>query len=200
MKTTIKLLSAVVITVFLSACGSPQFSIIPTGDKFTDKNSPYGFIGKNNRISTKSTKGGTHIDSKGVYLEPYVFKNKNTDKIESVGFFVTHYNYGPSDGFRPIQNITFLTDKGVRIVLEVKSKDSNFSVGTWNSVSGEHNTTYNESGIITTSVNNFKILASSKWIEAKIKGRTISQTYNKNEISNSFIKNINMFYNTKIAK
>jgi len=60
MKFTFKF-CAVIITGILFSCVAPQFKILPTGDKFSDSNAPYGFVGKNNRLSTKSSKGGTHI-------------------------------------------------------------------------------------------------------------------------------------------
>ena len=54
---------------------SPTFSISPIGDKFTNPNQPKGFVGDGNRLSNKSSMGGVHIDKKGVYINPYVFKN-----------------------------------------------------------------------------------------------------------------------------
>ena len=126
MKILVKLL-AIAMAGLLFACVAPTFTIIPTGDKFSDTKAPYGFIGKNNRLSTKSSKGGTHIDEKGVYLEPFVFKDRKSNGIKSVGFYVTHYSFDTSDGFRPIQTIIFLTDKGQRIEAKVKSIDSDFN-------------------------------------------------------------------------
>ncbi len=198
MKIKLKLLSILTIALLLSACGAPSFTIVPAGDKFSNDEAPYGFIGKNNRLSTKSTKGGTHIDSKGVYLEPYAFRDKKTNKIVSVGFYITHYNYEPSDGFRPIKSIVFLTDSGDKIETQVKSIDSDFSIGNWNAVSKEYNSTYNESGNINMQLQDFKKLANSKWIEVKINGRERSQTYNKNEVSSSFTANLNAFYKSKV--
>lgn len=184
----------------LAACGAPSFSIVKTGDKFAASDTPYGYIGKNNRLSTKSTQSGTHIDHKGVYLEPYVFRSKSTNEIISIGFYVTHYNYSHSDGFRPINNIVFLTDTGGRIEVPVKAVDSDFSIGTWNSVSKEYNTSYTETGSINMNLQNFSKLANAKWLEVKINGGNRSQTYNKDEVSSSFLANIKSFYKTSVQK
>lgn len=193
-----KLFTAVVLASLLSACGAPSFSIVKTGDKFTASDEPYGYIGKNNRLSTKSTQSGTHIDYKGVYLEPYVFRSNSTNEIISIGFYVTHYNYGPYDGFRPINNIVFLTDAGDKIDVLVKSVDSDFSVGTWNSVSKEYNTSYTETGSINMKLENFTKLANAKWVEVKIIGGNLSQTYNKDDVSSSFLANIKEFYKSSV--
>ena len=200
MNTLFKTISLTSLIVSLYSCGAPSFSIVKTGDKFADSDAPYGYIGKNNRLSTKSTQSGTHIDYKGVYLEPYVYHSNTTNKVLSIGFYVTHYNYGPSDGFRPINNIVFLTSSGERIETNVKTVDSDFSVGSWNSVSKEYNTSYTETGSIKMELKNFVKLANSKWVEVKINGGNRSQTYDKDEVSSSFLTNIKTFYKSSVQK
>ena len=200
MNTLSKIIALTFLINLLSSCGAPSFSIIKTGDKFTDSDAPYGYIGKNNRLSTKSTQSGTHIDYKGVYLEPYVYRSNTTNEVLSIGFYVTHYNYGPSDGFRPINSIVFLTDSGERIESNVKAVDSDFSVGSWNSVSKEYNTSYTETGSIKMEQKNFAKLANSKWLEVKINGGNRSQSYNKDEVSSSFLANIKTFYKSSVQK
>jgi len=84
----------------LAGCVSiPQFTIKPIGDKFSDVKASYGFIGENNRLSKKSSTGGIHIDNKGVYIEPYVFKNKDSNAVVSMGFYIFHFTFEPKDGF-----------------------------------------------------------------------------------------------------
>ncbi len=197
MKFTFKF-CAVIITGILFSCVAPQFKILPTGDKFSDSNAPYGFVGKNNRLSTKSSKGGTHIDEKGVYLDPFVFKNNKSNSIKSVGFYVAHYSFELSDGFRPINEIIFLTDKGYRIKANVKPIDSEFNIGTWNKVSKEFDSTFNEFGVTNILLRDFMLLASSKWVEVKINGQKRTQIYNREEVLLSFMNNLNAFYKNKV--
>ncbi len=184
--------------IFFYGCGAPSFEIVKVSDKFSDPKEPYGFLGKNNRLSNKSSQGGIHIDSKGVYLDPYVYRDRKTNDVTSIGFYVTHLNFDVTSGFRPIQEIVFLTNTGERVALQVKALDSEFSVGSWNTVSKEFNTSYSESGICTVSKEDISKLANAKSLEAKITGGKLSQTYDKDDIPVSFISNLKLFYETQI--
>lgn len=155
-------------------------------------------MGKNNRLSTKSSQGGVHIDEKGVYLDPYVYLDRNTNGITSIGFVVSHLNFDAYSGFRPIHEIVFLTDSGDRVVLQVKALDSDFRVGAWNSVSKEFNTSYGESCTSSITKDDFIKLAFSRSLEAKISGGKLSQTYDKRDVAASFITNLRAFYDHQI--
>jgi len=186
------------IPVLLIGCGAPSFDIVQVNDKFSDPKEPYGFLGKNNRLSSKSSHGGKHIDSKGVYLDPYVYRDRSTNKVTSVGFYVSHFNFEPSDGFLPIQEIIFLTNADERVALQVKARDSDFSVGSWNTITKEYNTSFMETGVSTITTEEFYKLASATSLEAKITGGKLSQTYDKDEISTSFIANLKQFYDRQV--
>ncbi len=192
-----KLFLAIAVLFLFAGCAQP-FKIVSTEDKFSDSTKPYGFIGKNNRLSTKSSQGGTHIDNKGVYLNPYVFRDRQTDKVVRVGFYVNHLNFEIKDGFRPIEDIIFLTDKNDRVVLKVQHTDSDFDVYGWNSISMDFNTSYTESGYGSLPLQEFKKLVDASWIEVKIVGGKLSQTYEKNKIEKSFLSNLKEFYTTKV--
>lgn len=179
----------------LSGCASvPPFKIIPTDDKFSDSSKQYGFIGAFNRLSKKSSQGGIHVDGKGVYLDPFVYKDRKTNEIIKIGFDVSHYNWSVYDGFRPIKKVIFLTDWKDRIVLKVKSFDANFKVNSWNTISKEYNTSFNEKGSGLLSKADFYRLAHAQYLEVKIVGRKKSQTYDKGEVLESFLKNLRTFY------
>lgn len=187
-------LGLIPLLLLLFSCGATQkFAIVPTGDKFSDPKQN-GFVGKNNRLSTKSSEGGKHIDDKGVYLDPFCFKDRNTGKITDVGFFVYHYNFNVNSGFRPIEEIIFLTDRGDRVVLQVKSHDSDFNVGAWNSITKGYNTSYSESGISSTTVEDFRKIAMANFLEAKIVGGKRQQTYEKEKVLQTFRDNLKVFF------
>lgn len=192
-----KIVSVLAVMLIFIGCAQP-FKIVSTEDKFSDSTKPYGFIGKNNRLSTKSSQGGTHIDSKGVYLNPYVFRDRQTDKVLRVGFYVNHLNFEIKDGFRPIRKIIFLTHKNERVILKVQQSDSDFNIYSWNSISMDFNTSYTERGYGSLPLQDFKKLVDANWIEVKIVGGKLSQTYEKNKIEKSFLSNLKEFYSTKV--
>jgi len=194
----IKLILVIYFSTFLFGCAPQKFQIVPLGDKFSDPSTPNGYIGKFNRLSTKSSKGGTHIDDKGVYLDPFVYKKAVSNEIESVGFVVAHFNFEVYDGFRPIQEIVFLTDKGARIKIEVQNHDSDFKVYGWNTIAKDFNTGYRESGIAFISKVDFQEIANSKYLEAKIVGGKMSQIYEQKDISDSFINNLKIFCDNQL--
>ncbi len=194
MKKIINIFLVVSVILALYGCGAPSFIIKSLDDKFSDPNQPFGTIGQNNRLSTKSSKGGIHIDNKGVYIDPFVFRDRKTNEIVSIGFYINHFAFDISDGFNPIEEIIFITDKSDRISLEVKSKGFNFDIGNWNTISKNYNTTFSESGTAVTTLEDFKKLVAANWIEAKIIGKDRTQTYDKDDVSNEFLINLKNFY------
>jgi len=188
------------ISILLIGCAAPKFNIVSTTDKFSDPKAPLGYIGESNRLSNKSSKGGIHIDDKGVYLNPFVYKSVQNNQILALGFYINHYNFEPEDGFRPILKIIFLTDKNERVELNPKYKDSDFDVSSWNPISKEFNISYSESYTAYISFKNFMKIANANSIEAKIVGGHRSQTYPKNKIDAIFLKNIKQFLNEKVLQ
>lgn len=188
------------IFILLIGCVAPKFNIVSTTDKFSDPTAPLGYIGENNRLSNKSSKGGTHIDDKGVYLDPFVYKSAQNNQILALGFYINHFNFEPEDGFRPILKIIFLTDKNDRVELNPKHKDFDFDVSSWNPISKEFNTSYTESYTAYISLRDFMKIVNADSIEAKIVGGHRSQTYPKNKIEALFLNNLRQFLNEKVLR
>jgi hypothetical protein len=159
-----------------------------------------GYIGENNRLSKKSSKGGTHIDNKGVYLNPFIYRSSKNNQVVALGFYINHFNFEPDDGFRPISKVIFLTDKNDRVELNPKYKDSDFDVSSWNPISKEYNTSYSESYTAYISLNDFIKICNANSIEVKIEGGYRSQTYSKKEIEGSFLNNLKSFLNEKVLQ
>jgi hypothetical protein len=107
-------------------------------------------------------------------------------------------NFEINDGFRPIEDIIFLTDKNERIVLKVQQTDSDFDIYGWNSISMDFNTSYSERGLGSLPLQEFKKIVEANWIEVKIEGGELSQTYEKDKIEKSFLLNLREFYSTKV--
>lgn len=185
----------VFITVlFLSSCGAPAFEIVSNkADKFTSADAVEVVTGDNNRLSTKSSQGGIHIDNKGVYLDPYAAIGGAENSIIEIGFYVFHLNHELYDGFRPIRTIIFINEKDERVELDVAMKDYDLKLGSWNTITKEYNSSFMEAGTAKVSIEDMKMIANSEWIEAKIIGAELIQTYDKEDIDNMFIKNIMAF-------
>ncbi len=190
-----KLLSILIIVIITLYGCAPSFAIKSLSDKFSDISKPEIIVGENNRISTKSSQGGWHVDEKGVYVDPYVSKDRITKEILSFGFYITHLNRELNDGFRPINQIIFITDSGKRIELSVTATDTDFSVNSWNNITNQYNTSFSESGHTSVTRDDFLNLVNAKWCEAKIVGGERIQTYDKDDISSDFLKNLKTFYN-----
>ena len=178
--------------MLVCACAPAKFEIVPSGDRFTDP-SISGFVGKNNRLSARSTQGGVHVDAGGVYLDPFIHKSRTTGTILSSGFYVFHYNSSVDSGFMPIEEIIFLVDGADRIVAHVVDYDSDFKVGSWNNISKTYNTTFNESGIARMRADEFARVASASVLEVKIAGGKRSKIYESKDLVPGFVENLRMF-------
>jgi hypothetical protein len=195
-----KLYTLCLLVSLLSACGSsgalidPRFSIIKSGDKFTDEKVPYGYIGINNLLPRKTPYGFMHY---GVYLDPFVFKDKNTNKIISLGLYVVYCHYKDDYPFKSMQSITFLTDTADRIEVLVKPIDADFNIRNWNV---NYHCPYSETGSIEIQLDDFEKLALANWIQVEIHGDQGSHTYNRDDVRPSVTKNINIFYKYIINK
>ena len=195
-----KLYTLFVLVSLLSACGTsgslidPRFSIIKSDDKFTDEQVSYGYIGINNLLPRKSPYGFIHY---GVYLDPFAFKDKNTNKIISSGLYVVYCHYKHDYEFKSMQSITFLTDTAERIEVLVKPIGSDYDIRNWNA---NYDCPYSETGIIEIQLDDFEKLALANWIQVEIHGDQGSHTYNRDDVRPSVTNNINVFYKYIIKK
>lgn len=80
----------------------------------------------------------------------------------------------------------------------MKARDSDFSVGSWNSLTKQYSTYFSEGGICTITKEEFYKLATAATLEAKITGGKLSQTYEKDDIPGSFIINLKQFYERQV--
>ena len=194
-----KLYTVLVLVGLLSACGTsgalidPRFSIIKSGDKFTDETVPYGYVGINNLLPRESV-GSLHY---GVYLDPFVFKDKNTNKIISLGLYVMYCHYKHDYPFKSMESIAFLTDAADRIEVLVKPIGADFNVVNWNV---NYHCPYSETGSIEMQMDDFEKLALADWITVEIHGGQGSHTFNRDDVRSSVTNNINIFYQYIIKK
>ena len=194
-----KLILKLLPLILVGCSSSPTFSINPIGDKFTDPNQPKGFIGDGNRLSSKSSMGGIHIDNKGVYINPYVFKNDNGEIVKS-GVSVTHMNFEYKDLFRPIESIVFLGENNQRVEVKCIPLDIDVDLGYYNPISNDLQGTASEQSDCKCNRAEFEKIISFNSIEAKINGGELSTVYEAEKVSQSFLPNLRLFYNQQLKE
>ena len=193
-----KFFSVLLVLLALASCAPLQFETVQLGDKF---DSPamaglIGYAGKNNRLSMRSSQNGIHLDDKGVYLNPYVYKSKDSGQIKDIGFFVSHFTWDTEGGFLPIREIIFLTDTNQRVALTCETNDSpQYKVYGWNSITRDFDSSFTESATATMTVSQFALLAGASSLEAKIIGGQRTQTYENGDVLPEFVDNLKSFYN-----
>ena len=181
-------------SLILIGCGPAKFQIRTSQDKFSDPNAPEVTSGTFNRLSSESSRGGVHIDEKGVYIDPFIAFDKVKKQLGFIGFFVNHINHDIESGFRPIKEIIIITDMGERVSLKIEDTDSDYKISGWNTVSKQFNTSFSEGGTAYTTVSDFKKLVRANSIEVKIQGGKLTKTYEKTSISETFLPNLRLFY------
>lgn len=194
----------VAIAVFaLFGCMSQQFTIKEADTRFSESNDAL-YLSQGNRISTKSIVGGTHIDDKGVFINPFVSKDRKTGEIKLLGFNIvnkTGYdtNYGSPNQLGVIKEVTFRLSNGNIISLTATNQDSATSdTISYNSVSRSASYDKNEAAIVSITKEQLKQLASTKQLLCKIIGTTRSVVYEQDDISSDFVPNINKFYTSHV--
>ena len=199
-----KLTTLLLISFLLAGCVLSPFKIKEADMRFSAGTEKL-YISENNRISSKSIVGGIHLDSMGVYLNPFASKSKiNSSGFDSLGLSIinkTDYdtNYGDVNQFGMIRQVIFLFPDGELMTLNVTSQDSDTSGGIYyNSVSRSASYDKYEYGSVNMTKAQFEKIATSRSISCKIIGSKTSATYEESDIDKKFLVNILDFYNKHV--
>ena len=190
--------------IALAACGgvfAPEpFNVTQSDTRFSASGNPI-FTGHNNRISSKSIAGGTHIDAGGVFIDPAVEKDRQTGSVLALALLMTNRtdystNYGTVNQLGLPDRISFALDGGRTIILPISRADVSAPTGTpfYNSVSRSASIDLTESGVVTITRQQFEDIISARSIAVQIRGTRRSVTYEPNEIAPSFVGNLRTFY------
>lgn len=193
-----------ILAVFsLAGCVSPKFAVTEADTRFSEKKNPL-FLSENNRISTKSIAGGMHIDEKGVYLNPFISKHRDTGAVLFLGLNVinkTDYDttHGGVNQLGLIREVVFRFPSGELITLEVTNQENRSSDTIWyNSLAGYASYDKWETGSITITKQQLRQLASATALSCKIVGSSQSVIYEETEIAPEFLSNLKQFYETYV--
>ena len=184
--------------LILSGCMGPApFAIKQADNRFSESKIAV-YTSQNNRISSKSIAGGTHINARGVFINPYISKKPN-GKIDSLGFNITNLTdtsslYGSPNQLGIIQEISFKLSNGHLVKAQASGQKSQHYGGVYyNSVTRGASMEKSESAIVEISKKDFIELANAKSIACKITGSKRSVTYNQSDIADTFLANIKSF-------
>jgi len=195
-----RILLIISVLFVISGCIAPTFKVKEADTRFSEIKDSL-FISENNRISTKSVAGGIHIDAKGVYINPFVSKNRDSGDIVSLGFNIinkTDYDttFGGSNQLGTIQEVVFRFPDEKLITLDVGNQENQSSdFISYNSVTSSASYDKWETGIIIVTKEQFQQIASATTLSCKITGSKQSVIYEEKDVSPKFIANINQFYN-----
>lgn len=195
-----RLVFALFAVIAITGCANTKFKVKETDSRFSENKSPL-FQSENNRISTKSVAGGFHLDSDGVYLNPFVSKDTHSKKVSLLGLDIinkTDYStaYGGVNQLGLIKKVIFRFSNGDLLTLKVTEPDTQSSgVISYNSVALYASYDKWETGTIHLTKQQFQQLSTAKALSCKIIGTKRSVTYEEEDISPKFLVNINDFYN-----
>lgn len=126
-----KIVILTIVAMALAGCTAPQFSVKEADTRFTENKNPL-YLSENNRISTKSIAGGVHINKHGVYLNPFVKKDRGTGQVTLLGFNIvnkTDYTTmaGGVNQLGLIREVVFRLSDGQLITLKVTNQENRSS-------------------------------------------------------------------------
>lgn len=186
-------------SVMIAGCATPKFAATEADTRFSE-NKDTLYLSENNRISTKSIAGGIHIDEKGVYLNPFVSKNKDTGEMLFLGLNVLNKtDYTTASGgvnqLGIIREVVFRFPNGDLIVLEVTNQENRSSDTIWyNSLAGYASYEKWETGSVLISKEQLEKLISASAVSCKISGSRQSVIYEEDDIAPQFLSNLKQFY------
>ena len=198
-------MSGILLTILavlsLAGCVSPKFTVTEADTRFSENKNPL-FLSENNRISTKSIAGGMHIDEKGVYLNPFLSKHRDTGAVLFFGINVinkTDYDttHGGVNQLGLIREVVFRFPNGELITLDVTNQENKSSDTIWyNSLAGYASYDKWETGSIAVTREQLRQLALATALSCKITGSRQSVIYEESEIAPEFLSNLKQFYET----
>lgn len=199
---TMKYLTLFLIIIIYS-CVTPTFAVKEADNRFNE-NKDSLYYAENNRISSRSISGGIHFDSKGVYINPYVCKDRNTGKIWILGLEIINKTDFTTTGGR-INQLGYITKIVFRFsdgsLLELHGRDQENTESDfiyYNSITHSASFDKQETGIADITKAQFKRLSAAKQISCKIYGTEQSTTYEAKDIFPAFTINLKQFYQTYV--
>ncbi len=190
----------VITLIVLTGCGAGQFAVKEVDNRFSEDKNPL-YMAHNNRISSKSVAGGFYMDDKGVYLDPFVSKNRSNGLVTLLGFnianktdYTTMLGFGDINQLGLIQEVDFSLSEGQLISLKVNNQEENSSGISYNPIGQYASYSKTETGIAEISKDALEKLALAKHVSCKISGAKHTVIYEEKDIGPEFLDNLRQFY------
>jgi len=208
-----KLILFVAIGVMLGGCLGTGFSVIRTHVQ-DDEGERVLYIAENNRVSSMDVEGGQLLGGKGIYLNPFVERNRGTGEISNLGFNIINQSMNLITGRNPeyesqsklgdIKSVRFVLNDGRGVVMTM-AKRSIASVQRFNNAglySGykrplNHPVDSPMPAKITMaliSLRDFFLLANVSGVSCDIVGTKGTLSYLPQDIESDFLPNLKQFY------
>jgi len=184
--------------LLLAGCSTPEFTVTEADTRF-NSNTNQLLLSDGNRISSKSIAGGGHIDQKGVFVNPFVEKDRNTGRSLRLGITVTNKTSSDTSSYNinrlgTIQEIAFITDADRPIIIKLReAQTSSTGIPTYNVIGRYASIDLNESATGEIDRATLDRIASAATLSCKITGTIQSVTYEAKDISPSFQVNLRAF-------
>lgn len=182
--------------------GPGEFTITEADNRFNETKNTI-VTSSNNRISSKSIIGGTHIDADGVFFNPAVVKDANGNVL-SLSFHIknkTNYDtkYGSPNRLGLLETVSFAPDGQSPIIKNIGNADADWSDATYyNSVSQSASSNILESGRIILSVSEYQTIMNADKLAVKVTGNKGAVVYEPGDISSNFKINLMTFFNAHL--
>ncbi|MDX8412284.1 MAG: hypothetical protein R8K46_10525 [Mariprofundaceae bacterium] len=206
-----------------TGCASEQFMVRQTIAGFTDSDNLL-YIAENNRLSKQHLDADVRLDEIGLYINPFVEKNKSTNEIITLGFKILNKpakNRRIADFNRlgRMRNVTFLLHTGEPLILQVTNQETSLNptiaYETWTdesegdpystnpykpSVPQQTYSSYEvwETGIMPISFEDFARLANATIVSCEIAGSRGTAVYHEADLSDAFSANLKTFFLTYV--
>lgn len=197
-----KLLIIPLLAFVFSGCATLQFEIKEADTRLMTGTERL-IVSENNRISTKSIAGGMHIDNTGVFINPFVERAAATNEILMLGFVISNRTevttMGGPNSLGVIEKLNCRVDGQSVINMDASNQrvDSSGPI-TFNSIARYATVDRVETGIVRTTLDEFRSIANASSIECRIIGSRRTVLYEASDISPQFLPNIRRFYTERV--
>lgn len=182
------------LVALLSACAGPGYKVTQLDSRFSDFDT---YAAEGNRVSTKSIAGGTHIDDRGVQINPVVDFDKDgrLDALYISLLNVTDHSsmHGAPNSIGVPSAVEFLAD-GQRIHISLASERRHSDTITRSANDRSLSVGIAEYGIGKISPADFTAIVNAQALVVRVRGSRQFHTYENVDIAPSFRANLRSFH------
>ena len=180
-----------IIVIGLAGCSGPSFQVRQLNDSY-DGITGQVLSGSDNRISSQSITGGTHIDASGMFLDPVAHVAEDGSIVASF-FWAAHRT--TNDSFMRYGGIQSVAIKADGELIRLVPSSSNLQLGDveYNTVSRSAGYAVTETAMLPVTIAQIRQIAEAGTISIKVTGGQQAHVYEPQAIAASFQPNLQAF-------